>query len=221
MMKTVWFVLALISVSFWSHAQDVSSATVVQSTGIDTSGVIGFIPKDGFFLAGDIGLFSSFDGYEDTAIGVRSSASMSSVNAFIGLTAGYDFSRNLGVGLKLANGSVSAGARSLTDLESPTDFGLYLIDGNIMGAVSMSSRLRLVLNGFGGLTVMSPPMIRGGSTTGFNAGATVGILYDTLLADMVVGLNVGGYAFMGFSGPADAKQTLVAVSISPVLKYVF
>lgn len=190
---------------------------------VETSGVIGFVTKDGFFVSGNLGIFSGFGGYKtiDTVTGTRKSTTMSDIQPFVALTFGYDFSRNVGLGLKLASAFVSDAARSPSDLESPTDLGLYMTDLNVMGAVSLTKRFRLTLNGFGGLTFMHPPITMNGGNLGVNAGASLGILYDTLLADMLIGLNLTGYAFINFNGPGDANKTFFAASITPELKYVF
>lgn len=190
---------------------------------VETSGVLGFVTKDGFFVAGNLGIFAGVGGYKtvDTVSGARSSTSLSTIEPFVGITIGYDFSRNIGLGLKLASAFISDAARSPSDLESPTDFGLYMTDLNVMGAVSVTKRFRFTLNGFGGLTYMQPPVTMNGGNLGVNAGASVGVLYDTLLADMVIGLNFAGYAFIAFNGPGDANRTSFAASITPEIKYVF
>lgn len=182
-------------------------------------GVLGFVAKDGLFVSGDLGIFASLNGYEGNT--PRAQRTLSTIEPLIGLTIGYDFSRNFGIGLKLANASVADAALSPGDPESPTDFGFYLADANLMGAMSVSKRVRLVANGFGGLTVMSTRPALGASPYSYNLGASIGVLYDTLLADVVVGLNVAGYAFLGLDSPADAKTNVFGASITPVLKYVF
>lgn len=192
---------------------------------IDTASVVGFVVKDGFFLSGDFGVFSAFGSFQKRDYSVNPlvirSKSMSEVNTMVSITTGYDFSRNIGIGLKLANASVAGVSLDGSNSETPESFGLYLVDLNVMGAVSVTGRLRLTANLFGGLTVMVPELAPGSSPLGANGGLSIGLLYDTLLADMVIGLNIAGHGFFTFSSPATATATYWGASITPVVRYVF
>lgn len=189
----LWLFLVLFSSFGWSYSEE----------GADLS----YCNTDGIFVAGDLGLFSRMG--SNTTI---------SPEPFVGITVGYEFSRHFSLGLKGASAFVSSGSLNLTDPESPTSFGLYMVNANAMGAIPWTSRSRLTANIFGGLTIMHPASSLGGNPYGANVGMSLGFLYDTFLPDIVLGLNLTGHVFLNL-GPA--KNLVFGASITPVISHLF
>jgi len=189
------------------------------TTEVQEDAVVG---RTGFFLAGTAGVFSAIGGYKADPEGSakpRISRSLSSAEPTLGLLIGYDFLEYVGLGVRLQQAYVSGAARSLNP-DSPTDFGLLMADANLSGAFYIVDRLKLEASLFGGFTWMTPAILPASTPYGVNGGLALGIKFETLLSNMVVGLDLSGYANYLLDAPADSSNLIWAFSVAPVVKYV-
>jgi hypothetical protein len=185
-------------------------------------GVEGFSFKRGLFLTGDVGLFTAVGGYKDGANAQdRKARTFSNIQPFVGLTVGYDVLDFLALGLKFGQGYISGAARSKDNVESPTDFALAFVDAAVMASVKFYERVIFTGSIFGGLAVMTPPVLPDAQRYGGHLGASIGLRYDTLLNGMIVGIDFGGHmSFLPKTGIGSVPG-IVALSLTPLIKYVF
>lgn len=178
--------------------------------------------KKGLFLSGDVGLFTAVGGYRASQVpGVREERTLSSVQPYIGVTMGYDVLDFLALGVKFSQGYVSGAARSPLDVRSPTDFALVFVDAAVIVSTTLFSRVLLSGSVMGGLASMNPPVSPGVDRYGGHLGLGLGLRYDTLWNGMVIGLDFAGHlSFLPKTG-LGSMPGIVALSLTPIIKYVF
>lgn len=188
--------------------------------------------RRGLFVAGDLGGYFSFGGFNNN-VGVEPipSKSVSNFQPTVGVTLGYDLlsnpGMNLAVGLRLA-ASYNAGSGVIANPTAPSDFDLYQVGA--AGKLGFMVLERLAWNVLldVGLGVTTPDPTEparlpdgslnpnGGSTAlGLIFGAGTGVEFYTLFPGFAVGLDVR------FQGALAGSEFVPGMSVTVPLKYNF
>lgn len=205
--------------------------------GDSLGGATGFVFPRGFYVSSDLGVFfrlgTGYKGASGLGEGDRSVVrTYSNAQPFIGLSFGYDLTDHFGVQASLGSGYVSGAAHvgapqgfsADAGLDVPTDYSLNFMNIGVTGTYFFFDRLAVEGRVFGGAVLTSPKLItieEVGLAT-WNAGGAIGLRYATLLTDVVVGVDVAAYV-VGTTIPSSigGDPVIPAMSISPVVKYVF
>jgi hypothetical protein len=189
----------------------------------DTGGATGFVFKQGFYTQSDLGGFFRFGGFtiaETCDPGVACQAVFwSNLQPFIGLSAGYDLFKWLGIQLSFGTGFVANAAPYGNSPYSPRDYGVTFVNLGVVGSWYFLDRLALAVKLFGGGSFLVPAPDQDEPFYGGNAGVGLGIRYATLLPDTFIGFDVNFHAAM--SPGTGGLLFIPAISFAPVLKYVF
>ncbi|MDA0712967.1 MAG: hypothetical protein O2897_03160 [bacterium] len=209
-----FFILAFLSVHF-ANANNVSE-------------VDDFIIKKGWFLASQVGLFSSLGGFSDTQTQIisnefiiREKRALSRLAPQVGLLLGYDLGGIFSLGLKLEQGYVAGAARIADIAESPTHYALTLVNFILLGNWNFYKRFSLMGTfGIGGV-FMTPRMSDKISNIGANICGSFGLRYDTLLSGLFVGVELSSNWSLISDTGIDKIPGIISFSLIPKIGYVF
>ncbi len=187
-----------------------------------------FKSKQGWFLAADVGAFTALGGFSDPLILPLEATNIfreprftSSIQPYVGVVVGYDVWKYVAFAIKLGRGYVASAARLATAVNSPTDYALSFVDLALIASFPIYQRIQFSGSVFAGIAMMTPGVLPHARPFGVDAGASLGVHYQTLLDGLFVGLDVSGRISLIPETNIGILPGIVSISLIPLIGYVF